>query len=55
MKKFKIHGVFQAGVLIRDVDECLRLFRDALGLNLVFEARNQVQTAKGYRVLTTKL
>ena len=47
MEKFKIHGLFQVGVLISDVDECLRLFRDALGLNLVFEARNQVQTAKG--------
>jgi len=47
MEKFKVHGLFQVGVLIRDVDECLLLFRDALRLNLVFEAKNQVQTAKG--------
>jgi hypothetical protein len=26
MEKFKVHGLFQVGVLIRDVDECLRLF-----------------------------
>lgn len=47
MPDFKVHGVFQTGVLVTDVDESLRLFRDALGLNVVFEARNQIQTAKG--------
>ena len=44
---FTVHGVFQVGVLVTDVDECLRLFRDTLGLKVVFEARNQIQTAKG--------
>lgn len=47
MEDFKVHGVFQAGVLVTDIEECLRLFRDALGLKVVFEARNQIQTAKG--------
>lgn len=28
-------------------DECLKLFCDVLGMRVVFEARNQVQTAKG--------
>jgi len=32
MDGFTVHGVFQAGVLVTDIDECLRLFRDALGL-----------------------
>jgi len=47
LEDFKIHGLFQAGVLVRDVDECLRLFRDGLGLRVILDARNQVQTAKG--------
>ena len=47
MDDFKVHGLFQSGVLVTDIDECLRLFRDALGLKVVFDARNQVQTAKG--------
>jgi len=47
MDDFKVHGVFQAGVLVTDVEECLRLFRDALGLKVVLDARNQIQTAKG--------
>ena len=47
MEKFKVQGLFQAGVLVSDIDECLRLFRDALGMTVVFEARNQIQTAKG--------
>lgn len=42
-----VHGVFQVGVLVNDVEECLRLFRDTLGMKVVFDARNQVQTAKG--------
>lgn len=40
-------GVFQVGVLVSDIDECLKLFRDLLGMKVVFEARNQIQTAKG--------
>lgn len=47
MENCKVHGLFQAGILVTDIDECLRLFRDALGLKVVFEARNQIQTAKG--------
>ena len=47
MGNYKVHGLFQAGILVSDIDECLRLFRDALGLEVVFEARNQIQTAKG--------
>jgi len=47
MDNFKVHGVFQAGVLVTDVDECIRLFRDALGLKVTFEARNVLQPAKG--------
>ncbi len=47
MENFKVQGVFQTGILVTDIDECLRLFRDALGLKVVFEARNQIQTAKG--------
>ena len=40
-------GVFQVGILVSDIDECLRLFCDVLGMHVVFEARNQIQTAKG--------
>lgn len=47
MTDFKVHGVFQAGVLVTDVEECLRLFRDTLGLRVVMDVRNGVQTAKG--------
>jgi catechol 2,3-dioxygenase-like lactoylglutathione lyase family enzyme len=47
MDGFAVHGVFQAGVLVTDIDECLRLFRDPLGLKVVLEARNQIQPAKG--------
>ena len=47
METFKVHGVFQVGVLVTDIDECLHLFRDALGLKVVFDARNQIQPAKG--------
>jgi catechol 2,3-dioxygenase-like lactoylglutathione lyase family enzyme len=46
-EKFDVQGLFQAGVLVTDIEECLHLFRDALGLKVVFEARNVVQTAKG--------
>lgn len=46
MGNFKVHGFFQAGILVSDVEECLRLFRDGLGLNVVFDARNQIQSAK---------
>ena len=47
MESFKVHGMFQAGVLVTDIDECLRLFRDALGMSVVFDARNQLQPARG--------
>lgn len=46
-EQFRVQGLFQAGVLVSDIEECMRLFRDALGLEVVFEARNVVQTAKG--------
>ncbi len=39
-------GVFQVGVLVSDIDECLKLFCDTLGMEVVFEARNQIQPAK---------
>lgn len=42
-----VQGVFQVGVLVTDIDECLRLFRDTLGMRVVFEARGQIQPAKG--------
>ena len=42
-----VQGVFQVGVLVTDIDECLRLFCGALGMRVVFEARNQVQPARG--------
>jgi catechol 2,3-dioxygenase-like lactoylglutathione lyase family enzyme len=47
MSEFHVHGVFQAGVLVNDVDECLRLFRDTLGLRVNFDVRDAIQTAKG--------
>lgn len=47
MKQPLVKGVFQVGVLVTDIDECLRLFCDALGMQVVFEARNQIQPAKG--------
>lgn len=40
-------GVFQVGILVSDIDECLRLFVDTLGMEVVFEARNQLQPARG--------
>ncbi len=40
-------GVFQVGILVSDIDECLRLFVDTLGMEVVFEARNQIQPAQG--------
>ncbi len=46
MEKGFTSGVFQVGVLVSNVDECLRLFCDALGMKVVLEARNCVQPAK---------
>ena len=40
-------GVFQVGVMVSDVDECLRLFHDVLGLEIVFDARSIPQREKG--------
>lgn len=47
MSEHLTKGVFQVGILVSDLDESLRLFRDLLGMEVVFEARNQIQTAKG--------
>jgi catechol 2,3-dioxygenase-like lactoylglutathione lyase family enzyme len=47
ISEFHVHGVFQAGVLVNDVDECLRLFRDTLGLKVTFDVRDAIQTARG--------
>ena len=40
-------GVFQVGILVSDIDECLRLFCDALGMHVRFRAENIVQPAAG--------
>lgn len=40
-------GVFQVGILVSNIDECLRLFVDTLGMEVVFEARNRIQPAQG--------
>lgn len=40
-------GVFQVGIMVSDIDECLRLFCDALGMKVIFEARNVIQPASG--------
>lgn len=40
-------GVFQVGILVSDIDECLKLFVDTLGMEVVFDARNQIQPAQG--------
>ena len=40
-------GVFQVGILVSDIDACLRLFVDALGMEVVFEVRNRIQPARG--------
>ena len=47
MEKGKTFGVFQVGIMVSDIDECLRLFADTLGMEVVFDARNQVQPAQG--------
>lgn len=47
MEKGKTFGVFQVGVMVSDIDECLRLFVDTLGMEVVFDARNQIQPAQG--------
>lgn len=47
MEKGKTFGVFQVGIMVSDIDECLKLFVDALGMEVVFEARNQIQPAQG--------
>lgn len=47
MTKSMTQGVFQVGVLVSDIDECIRLFCGCLGMKIVFEARNQIQPAKG--------
>ncbi len=47
MEKGRTYGVFQVGIMVSDIDECLKLFVDALGMEVVFEARNQIQPAQG--------
>ena len=47
MGKGVTSGVFQVGIMVSDIDECLRLFCDTLGMKVVFEARNQIQPASG--------
>lgn len=47
MKNSLTSGVFQVGILVSDIDECFRLFVDTLGMEVVFEARNQLQPARG--------
>ena len=47
MEKGKTFGVFQVGIMVSDIDECLRLFADTLGMEVVFDARNQIQPAQG--------
>ena len=48
-------GVFQVGIMVHDIDECLRLFCDTLGMKVVFEARNQIQPAQGLSGCTNQL
>ncbi|MGN0194764.1 MAG: VOC family protein [Pseudoramibacter sp.] len=47
MSKGKALGIYQAGILVSDIDEALRLFVDTLGLKVVFEARDVIQPASG--------
>lgn len=55
MEKGYTTGVFQVGIMVRDIDECLRLFCDTLGMHVVFDARNQVQPAKGLSGVTNQV
>lgn len=54
-KKGYAKGVFQVGIMVHDIDECLRLFCDTLGMKVVFEARNQIQPAQGLSGCTNQL
>lgn len=47
MEKPLTAGVFQVGILVSDIDACLKLFVDTLGMEVVFDARNQIQPAQG--------
>lgn len=47
MEKSLTAGVFQVGILVSDIDACLKLFVDTLGMEVVFDARNQIQPAQG--------
>ena len=47
MEKGYAKGVFQVGIMVSDIDECIRLFCDTLGMRVVFDARNQIQPAQG--------
>lgn len=35
------------GIMVSDINACLRLFVDTLGMEAVFDVRNQVQPAQG--------
>ena len=47
MERGQTFGVFQVGIMVSDIEECLRLFADTLGMEVVFDARNQIQPAQG--------
>ena len=47
MKQGYAKGVFQVGIMVSDIDECLALFVDTLGMEIIMEARNVIQPAKG--------
>lgn len=46
MNNKMVVGLFQVGVLVNDIDECLRLFRDTLGMDVILEARDCILPAK---------
>ena len=47
IKKGYTFGVFQVGILVSDMDTALQLFVDALGMEVIMEARNVIQPAQG--------
>ncbi len=47
MEKGRTFGVFQVGILVSDIDEALKLFVDALGMEVVFDVRGAIQPAQG--------
>lgn len=55
MEKGYTTGVFQVGIMVHDIEECMRLFCDTLGMRVVFDARNQVQPAQGLSGVTNQV